>query len=201
MFTTSWLWDHIHIEVGTIDNPFHVIGDAEVNGGPCGPDRDAYLLLAKAKSAARKAMDWLVNGESGLKSALAPVSIYLSDQPFTNEDITQFATGVPHSPGIAHRSTAFMMTRKQLRAMLAAPDSLITRPSEGRVTMFGRHIIVNDWINHEDQDIWGLNLSPDGLHLWETEDGVRKDDGGDRVLWDIGLGYKLSSDVTVMRQA
>lgn len=196
--TTSWLWDHIHIEVGAIDDPFHVIGDAEINGGPMGPDRDAYLLLAKAKSAGRKAMDWMVNGESGLKSIIQPANIYLSDQPFTNEDIEQFAWGVPHSPGIAHRATAFMMTRKQFRAI---HNVLIDATPGNMPTMFGRTVIVNDYIDHEDQDIWGLNLSPDGLHLWETEEGVRKEDGGDRVLWDIGLGYKLSSDVTVMRQA
>lgn len=196
MFTTSWLWDHLHIEVG--DNAtFHIIGDAEINGGPCGPDRAAWELLAKAKSAARKAMDWMVNGDSGLKSVIQPENIY-SVKEFSNDAVVEYMEV------LGHYATAFMMNRKQLRSMLAAPDSLINKSKQGeptRPTLFGRDIIINDYIDWQDQDIWGLNLWDGGLHLWETEEGVRKEDGRDRVLWDIGLGYKLSSDVTVMRQA
>ena len=145
-------------------------------------------------------MDWFVNGESGLRSIPQFSGIFLSDHEFTNDDIEDFATLW------AYKATAFMMTSKQLRALMAATPSLIKKlPGEGdpsrRLTLLGRHIIVNDYIDYADHDIWGLNLSPDGLHLCETAEGIRREPDGNRVLWDVGLGYKSSSDVTVMRQS
>lgn len=189
--STSRLWEHLHIEtVGEISNPFQSIGDVECNVCYCPPGEvDKIREAAQYKAAARKVLNWLVNGDSGLQSALHTTGVYR--EKFSEENIAEFAKGVAHS------ATAFMMTRKQLRVLLATP--LIDR-YESRTTMFGRHVIVNDWIDYKAQDIWGLNLGPGGLHLLETGDRMHKDPGTTRVLWDVGIGYKLPTDVTCMRK-
>ncbi len=191
-FTTSRLWEHIRIESDEILLPFHCVGDAEVNGPCCGPqslDREAYELAVKAKSAARKVMDWLVNGDGGLNAALSPDGVQWSSS-FSEADMSEFASE------LASEATAFMMTRKQLRAIR---DSLIYGTPDNTPLLFGRVVLINDWI--EDGDIWGMNLGSTGLHLVETLEGMRKEPEGKRVLWDIGIGWSSSSDVTCLRKA
>lgn len=194
-FTTSRLWEHLHIEVGNIANPFHAIGDVEccICGVMTHDDREKLKALAQGKSAARKVLDWLVNGDSGLNAALHPAGIYRMESELLEDSIAEFTTGV------GHRATVFMMNRKQFRAI---KGSLI-KPSEDQKypIMFDRTVIINDYIDYNAQAIWGLNLGPGGLHLWETEDGLRKEPGTKRVLWDVGIGYQLSDDVTCMRKA
>jgi hypothetical protein len=198
--TTSWLWEYLRIEVGEILLPFHVIGDAE--GCICGPGvtqeyREKAKKGMKAKSAARKVQDWLVNGDSGLKSLIQHENV-CTVKEFSNENLAEYMNK------LGHYATAFMMTRKQLRALIAAPDSLINTSEQEapkRPTMFGRDIIVNDYIDYKAQDIWGLNLWEGGLKLLETEAGMRKEPDGERVLWDIDITCKFPTDVTVMRQA
>jgi hypothetical protein len=202
--STSRLWEHLHIKtVGEIKDPFQAIGHVDVT---CISRDSRAFELAQYKSAARRVLDWLVNGDTGLKSALHPDGIYHGE--LSDANISEFAKGA------AHRATAFMMNRKQLRLLYARDRARsdygvrLVKPSEDQKlpVMFGRPVIINDWTGYKYQDIWGLNLGPEGLHLLETGDRMRVVPTGDsevriKVLWDVGIGYKLSDDVTCMRQA